>query len=103
MIYEYVSIIQASIPESYEIKMLEAGLLTYARFSAFPLYLMYNSGQIRKPFERLQLRDSSGISPYSLLIPDVIPGTKSATNVIIFFIKENVQILNLISLVTCVF
>ena len=89
MIYEHVSIIQASIPESYEIIVLKAGLLTRARFSAFPLYFRYKSGQNRKPYRRLQLRDSYGVAPYSLLIPVVISGTKSGAKITIFRKNKN--------------
>lgn len=73
---------QLQSPKAMKSLMLKAGLLTCARFSAFPLHLVWNSGQIRKPFRRLQLRDSYGFSPYSLLIPGVAPGTKSVAKVI---------------------
>jgi hypothetical protein len=57
-----------------------AGLLAYSLFVAFPS-LLKQWLEEQTVYRAYSYGDSAGIAPASLLIPVVIPGTKSAANV----------------------
>ena len=60
---------KASIPESYELKMFGRSSDLLQVFSAFPFLLSEQWPLDWKTLQSLQLRDSLGFTPYSLLIP----------------------------------
>ena len=70
---------QLQSPKANEYYIVEAGLLTYSPRPCLPVPIKIGTVTKRMGFGiwSLQLRDSSGSSPDSLLIPVVKPGTKT--------------------------